>query len=372
MPPAERPGRHQKINQPKVAFQHIKNIEIVGLAGCVPSNIQENASLNLFQNNGELNKFVETTGVERRRIVSPGVCASDLCYHAAERLIGELNWEKDEIDCLVFVSGTPDYLHPATACILQGRLGLPQECMSLDITMGCSGWVYGLSIIASAVAAGRFRKALLLVGDTTSMTKSPKDKSTYPLFGDAGTATALVYKEGAQGIMTHLATDGTGYRAIIVEDGGARNPFSADSLKEKEYGPGIVHNRLHTHLDGMSVFSFGISKPPKSINALMQQFQLNKDEIDYFVFHQANKMMIDKIIKKLNIPAEKTPLVLKDFGNTSSSSIPLVMVSRMKDAMNGSRDKSLKIMACGFGVGLSWGSVFFTLQNACCCDMIEL
>jgi len=361
---------HQNLS--KVAFQHIKDVEIVGLAACVPSGAEENANLDLFAGPQEYKKFVETTGVERRRLGGPGICASDLCYQAADRLITELNWKKEEIDCLVFVSGTPDYVHPATACILQSRLGLPSECMSFDISLECSGWVYGISIIASLVSTSKFRKVLLLAGDTVNVNKNPKLKNIYPLFGDAGTATALVYKEGAQGIMAHMATDGDNYRAIIMEDGGARNPFNEESLKVREFEPGVHRTRLHVYMDGMSVFSFGITKPPKSVRALLEQFQLDKDEIDYFVFHQANQALNDKIGNKLKLPKEKTPGILKNFGNTSTASIPLTMVLRMKDAMNHGGDQRLNVVACGFGAGLSWGSVFFGLQNAYCCDLIEI
>lgn len=356
-----------------MAFQKIDNVEIVGLAACVPADTVENSELDVFENETEYRKFVEFTGVERRHITKIGVnCASDFCLHSAEQLIEELNWNKEEIDCLVFVSHSPDYKYPATACILQSKLGLSQECMSFDVSLGCSGWVYGLSIIASIISSGKIEKALLLSGDTASFSKSRKDKGTYPLFGDSGSATALIYKEGADGIVTHLGTNVKNHKAIIIEDGGGRNPVTSESLIEREYEQGIFRNRLQTHMDGMSVFSFGISTAPKSVNALLNKFQIDKNAIDYFVFHQANLKMNQIIQKKLSIPDEKVPYVLKDYGNTSSGSIPLAMVVQLNDEINNSNLKKLNMIACGFGVGLSWGSAYFSLHSAICCDLIEI
>jgi len=355
-----------------MAIQEIKSVEICGLSACVPSMIEENSELDIFSNQDEVNKFIENTGVERRRVAGKNECASDLCYKAAEHLIDKLGWEKEEIECLVFVSHGPDYRYPATACVLQSRLGLPQSCMSLDISLGCSGWVYGLSVLGSIVSASKFKKALLLVGDVTTAAKSKKDKSTYPLFGDAGSATAISFREGAYGFRTHMGTDGKNYRAIMVEDGGSRNRVTKDSLVEREYEPGVIRNKLQTRMDGMSVFSFGITKAPKSVKELLSNFDIDKSSIDYYVFHQANLMMNRRIQIKLGIPDQKYPYALKDFGNTSSGTIPLTMVSELRDAINTTNQHPLQIVACGFGVGLSWGSVYFTLENAVCCELLEL
>lgn len=355
-----------------MAYQQIKNIKIAGFAASVPKNIQENASLGIFKNPTEYQAFVATTGVERRRVAPKEMCASDLCLASAEKLISELGWQKNDIECLVFASHSPDYLSPATACILQNRLGLTQECLSFDMALGCSAWVYGLATVGSIVSAGKIRKALLLTGDTTTRTKSPNDKSTYPLFGDAGSATAIEYAESTTGLVAHLSTDGSNYKAVIMEDGGHRNPFSTDSLIEREYEEGIKHNRLQTHLDGMSVFSFGITKAPQSIRALLTKYSVSTEHVDYLVLHQANRFMNEKIRKKIGFTPENTPSILRNFGNTSSASIPLTIVSELRNIINEDDHKSLQILACGFGVGLSWGSVLFSLSDAVCCDLIEL
>jgi 3-oxoacyl-[acyl-carrier-protein] synthase-3 len=162
-----------------------------------------------------------------------GLCASDLCVDAAQRLLKSLEWSTDSVDCLVFVTQTPDYLLPATSCIIQDRLGLKPNCYALDISLGCSGWVYGLSVVAALMESGVFKRALLLAGDTTSVTKSPQDRSTFPLFGDAGTATAIEYRENSGTMAFDFGTDGSGYEAIMIKDGGFAN---TSGLSYFDYG----------------------------------------------------------------------------------------------------------------------------------------
>jgi len=353
-----------------MAILHAKNVKIKGLAACVPSFREDNKILPLLGTQEDAARFIETTGIEYRHMVKDsGLCSSDLCYEAAEKLVAELGWVKEEIDCLIFVSQTPDYILPATSCILQQRLGLSLDCYAMDISLGCSGWVYGLSAISSLLSSGSMKKGLLLVGDTTTITKSARDKSTYPLFGDAGTATAIEYEEGADGIRFHMGTDGKGAGAIMIPDGGFRHFFDAQSLEYSEVEPGIFRNRLQSILDGPSVFTFGITKGPRSVNALIENFQLNRDEVDYYVFHQANMIMNEKIRTKLKIEPEKVPYSLNEYGNTSSSSIPLTIVSRLNEALGGSRKK---VLTCAFGVGLSWASAVFDTENLVCPPVIEL
>jgi 3-oxoacyl-[acyl-carrier-protein] synthase-3 len=352
-----------------MAYQKIKQVRISGIAACVPGKSEENKSLSFFSRPGDYERFVATTGIERRRLAEAGVCTSDLCYVAAQKLIDELGWEKSEIGCLVFVTQTPDYVLPATSCILQERLGLSKDTMAMDISLGCSGWVYGLTTIASLVAQGSMRKALLLVGDTVSVTKSSKDKTTYPMFGDAGTATALEFDPEAPDIDACLFTDGGRHEVIMIRDGGYRHPFSSDSLVEREYENGGIRNNLQSYLDGTSVFTFGISQAPQCVSRLLSHCGIAGNDVDLYVFHQANLLMNEKIRMKMKIPPEKVPYVLKDFGNTSSASIPLALVVKEAAAL---RSRSLQIVACGFGVGLSWGAVHFKTDSVVCCDLLEL
>lgn len=347
-----------------MAFQEIKNVEIKGISACVPQHVEDNRNSKIIGSNEDIEKFIESTAILKRHTVSDsGLCSSDLCVKAAQDLIKELGWSLDEIDALVFVTQTPDYQLPATSSILQDRLGLSNECFSIQISLGCSGWVYGLSTLSALLSTGSMKKGLLLVGDTVTMTKSPLDKSTYPLFGDAGTATAIEYKEVADGIKFHTGTDGSGYKSIIIEDGGYRNPFSYDSLEVKERESGIFRNNLQSHLNGTDVFVFGITKAPKSIKALVEKYNISIESIDYLLLHQANKMMNDKIRKKVGVEESKVPYSLSEYGNTSSCSIPLTIVSQLREEV---KEKNKKYLACGFGVGLSWGTAYFETENLCC------
>ena len=346
----------------------VNDIAIKGISCCVPKNTEHNIDLELITQE-EIKKFMEVTGVEERRIASREMSASDLCCEAAEQLISNLNWQKEEIEILVFVSQTGDYLLPISAGILQDRLGLSTQCMAFDVPLGCSGYVYGISIIAGMMKTAGLKKGLLLAGDTISKIVSKTDKSTLPLFGDAGSATAFEIDEKAGTLFFDLGTDGSGYKTIIIPDGGARNRINEDSLKVNKIEEGISRNSCDLVLDGMDVFSFGISQGPKTVNKLIEKFAIDKEKIDYFIFHQANMMMNKMIAKKLKLPVEKVPYSLKHFGNTSSATIPLTIVSELKEQV---LNQSSNLLMCGFGVGLSWGTMLVEDVKIECLDLIEL
>jgi len=346
----------------------VNSISIKGISCCVPKNMERNIDLDILTQE-EIQKFVEATGVEERRIATKEICTSDLCCEAAEKLIKDLNWQKEEIEILVFVSQTADYILPVSAAILQDRLGLSTNCIAFDVPLGCSGYVYGISIIAAMMKATGLKKGLLLAGDTSSKLLSKTDKSTVPLFGDGGSTTAFEFDENADDLFFDLGTDGSGYKTIMINDGGSRNRINADSLLYQTISPGIERNACQLVLDGMDVFSFGISQAPKTVNKLIEKFELDKESINHFVFHQANLMMNKMIVKKLKLPVEKVPYSLKEFGNTSSATIPLTIVAELKnDLTNTTKD----LILCGFGVGLSWGTAKIRLQNAVISDLIEI
>lgn len=350
-----------------MSFISIDNVKISGVSACVPAEVEEVLGLPVFNDEDALN-FIKSTGVERRRKSNELTTSADLCLKASETLINDLNWNKQEIDCLIFASQTPDYILPATSAILQDKLGLSTSCYTLDISLGCSGWVYALSVISSLMSHGTIKKGLLLSGDTILKMCSPKDKSTYPLFGDAGTATAIEYSNDKNDrIHFSFNSDGEGYDAIIVKDGGYRNPVTISSFKNEDISEGIERNKLDIALNGMDVFSFGISRAPESVRSLVENYELNLDGVDYFIFHQANKFMNEKIRRKLRLTEEKVPYSLKDFGNTSCASIPLTMVSQMRGDLE---NKELSHISCGFGVGLSWGSCYFKTNKIICPELI--
>ncbi len=352
-----------------MAFLSFPNVRIAGFAAGVPQNIASNlhpSKDDVVSSKYSPEDFVKSTGVLERRI-SNVLTASDLCYAAAEKLIADLGWNKLEIEALIFVSQRPDYILPATACILQDRLGLSKECYTADISLGCSGWVYGLSTVASLLSSGMIKKGLLLCGDAKDRFKA-SSLFLDPLFGCAGTVTAIEYSEGNKGFDFHFGTDGSGFDAIIVPDGGARNPFSPESLDPVEID-GKQQCRLVSRMKGMDVFSFGISTAPKSIKKLAEHFGFEFNQADYFVFHQANMKMLDMIAKKLKIPKEKVPTSLYNFGNTTSASIPMTIVSQLKGKIE---KEQTKFICCGFGVGLSWGTVAFETDTVVVSDLVEV
>ena len=344
-----------------MAFLEFKNVRIAGISAGVPKRVVSNLELENLSKDYDNVAFVELTGVKERRIAD--LTTSDLCIPAAEKLLEDLQWDKKEIDALIFVSQNSDYIEPATACIVQDKLGLSKDCYAMDIALGCSGWVYGLSSAVSLMVNGDIKRSLLLVGDG-------KRRAVYddPLFGFAGAVTALEYKDGAEGFKFHFGTDGSGYDAIIIPDGGARNPFSIDSLKMEEI-EGKNYHRLQNRMKGMDVFSFGITTAPKSIKQLSNHYGFDYLAADFYVFHQANMKMNGMIAKKLKLSPEKVPSCMYEFGNTSSASIPLTIVTQLKGKIE---NKSTKFICCGFGVGLSWGTVAFTAENMLISELVEV
>lgn len=347
----------------------ISNVKLVGLSSAVPKKGETNAGLNQFDK-FDMAKLSKVTGIEERRIADASICTSDLCLKAAEVLINDLNWEKSDIDVLVFVTQTPDYILPATSSIIQHKLGLSNSCLTLDISSGCSGYINGVITIGKLLQNGNLKKGLLLVGDTISKICNKKDKSTYPLFGDAGTATAFEWDDTAPNMYANIFSDGSGFEAIIVRDGGYRHPFSSTSLEECSVDNGINRSKKDLMLCGMDVFTFGISRAPQCINSLLENFKIEKDSIDFFIFHQANKLMNDTIRKKLKLQSCKVPTSLARFGNTSSASIPLTINVSLKTQLG--INKVSNLILCGFGVGLSWGSIFLKSEGAIICDLIEM
>jgi len=351
-----------------MAYLSFPNVELRGISACVPKIVDDNRTTRLIPDE-ERDNLIETTGVVQKRITPPHLCSSDLCYKAADKLIEDLGWDRSTIEALVFVTQTPDYIVPSTACILQEKLGLSKECIAFDANLGCSGWVYGMNIVASFVSNGSVKRALLLCGDTVTRTQSNRDKTSFPLFGDAGSSSAVEYCENASGFKFHLGTDGSGYDAILIPDGGFRNPVTEDSLKFIDYGEGKVMTGLHARMDGMSVFSFAISKAPKSIKGLCEKYGIDIATVDFFALHQANKIICETIRKKLKVDVNRVPYSLDLFGNSASATIPVTLVSKKRHELQNTKQK---FIGCGFGVGLSWGSVYLESERICVPELIEI
>lgn len=344
-----------------MSFLTIEKVKMVGLAACVPPTVEENLTLPIFTDKSEAEKVIASTGIERKRVVKPGTTASDLTYQAITKLLNQIEWSADSVDALIYVCTSRDYIAPITSAILQNRLGFRKDCYCLDLPLGCSGWVYGMSNLSSLLSHGQLKRGLLVCAETNSLNRSPKDKTVKPLFGDAATVTALEYDENwTHPLQFSFGVDGSGYKAVWTEFGGTRNPITPEAIEEKEIEPGVIRKGIDMVVNGMDVFSFAIKVPPRSLQEFVDHFEIDVNKIDYLFLHQANKFIDDRIRKKMKMPEEKVPLCLQDFGNTNSASIPLAMVAcKAEELQNG----TYECLGCGFGVGLAWGCIHYTVEN---------
>lgn len=326
-------------------YSELKDIRVIGMAAAV-SNTWDSVREKSDEGEAIINKFIKTTGVEGRYSASPKQCTSDFCYAAAEKVLAEKGINRDEIGVLVFVTQTSDYGIPATACVLQNRLGLSKSCICFDVNLGCSGFTYGMTILGSLLMCTQSKYGLLLAGDTSAREKSQKVRrkvghSAELLFGDSGTAT-LVEKQPTAPILVSSHTDGTGYQAIISPYGGFRH---ADRPEGEVPG---------TRMDEIAVFNFATSEATAQINDYMSVTGTTPDDYDCLVLHQANLMIMKRIGKKTAFPMEKVLVSLNKFANTSSSSIPITLVYKYGEEES---EKTINALCCGFGVGLSWSTI---------------
>lgn len=339
----------------------LRHVAIRGISCVVPANPVGNEQF--VDRFGEgVEKFAKMTGVTRRCIALPSQTASDLSYVAVKDLFAAGKATPEEIDALIFVSQTPDYILPATACVLHHRLGLKKECLAFDINLGCSGFVYGLFMAGSLCHRDGIRKVLFCGGDTISKVVSPTDKSAAMLFGDGGFATLLAYTETDDNPLHYLyGTDGAGFKNIIIPSGHQRN--KKGSREVREFGDGILRSDFDLYMDGTEVFNFTISEVPAAIKRLMGQAGRTTENTDMLVLHQANMFILRQIAKMTKIPMEKVPVTIDRFGNTSVASIPLTLC----DALATNTDQaSRRVVLAGFGVGLSWGVISLKVSPDCC------
>ena len=338
-----------------MARWEIKNVRVTGVAAAVPRNVVYTTDFDFFTPE-EAGVFNNTVGIKQRHIAPEDVCASDLCFAAAEQLLADLKWERESVDVLIFESVTGDYKTPPTSCLLQDRLGLSEDCFAMDIPMGCCGCMYAITTGGNLLSSGNVKRALLLIGDTALRMGSMKDKSRVPLFGDCGTAMALEYDPTASDIVVDFHTYGKGYEALMTPHGGFRHPVTKESFEYEDFGNGIIRAPLHTLINGMNVFSFAISKPPRSIETFITDYGIDRErDVDYFLIHQANKMIVDRIVKKLKLPLEKVPYNLEEFGNLGGASIPSLMVTRLREQL---MEGGKSLLMSSFGLGLTWGTMW--------------
>jgi 3-oxoacyl-[acyl-carrier-protein] synthase-3 len=270
--------------------------------------------------------------------------------------MGKLSWEPSSIDALILFTQTPDYAVPATACVLQHRLGLSEDCIAFDVNLGCSAYVYGIWLAATMISTQNINRVLLLVGDTSNYGINQNDSATAMIFGDGGSATALERAEG-KSVKYFLKTKGSGFKSIMVPAGHARSR-SRTNIEGSEY---------ELAMSGSDIFSFTISDIPRTVKSFMSQYNIDKDDVDMYVFHQANLFILKHVTKKLGIPMEKVAVSIDRYGNTSGESIPLTLV----DTLGAEKSKEpIKLFLCGFGVGLSWGGIYLEIDRSICLPMI--
>ena len=316
-----------------------------------PADIMANEQLAAEFPEWTAERIEKKLGILARHIAGPNECASDLGVAAAQKLFADGKCNPDDIDYLLFCTQSPDFLLPTTACLLQNRLGLPQSIGALDYNLGCSGFVYGLGMAKGLIETGQAKNVLLITAETYSKYMHPSDKGVRTLFGDGATATwiAGVGKGEPGGLGPFVyGTDGSGGGALIVRKGGARERAGAQQTSGKNLFPDE-----YLYMDGGAVFNFTLRVVPSSMNAAIEKAGLTLEQVDLFVFHQANQFMLEHLQNKCKIPPEKFYVCMKNYGNTVSSTIPIALKHAELD---GRVSRGSKVLITGFGVGLSWAT----------------
>lgn len=337
----------------------LEGVAVRGIAAALPRNRQSTGDCPSFKSAEEAARFAKTIGIRERRVATDRQCASDLCAFAADALLNRLSWNRAGIGLAVMVTQGPDYSIPATAILLQHRLGLSVNTIAFDINLGCSAFPFGLAQVASMMCGLGIQRGLLMIGDVSSRGCNVKDPSSYPLFGDAGSAVALELDSAAGSLQFDLHSDGSGGEAICAKSYGlaGRHPVGPRSLEVRPTGDdGYLRNDLNTRLKGAEIFSFSIREASASISAVLDAAGQTPQDIDVLVLHQANKMINDLICRKAGFGADRVISSLEYFGNTGSASIPVTLCSNSERL-----EQVTRVLACGFGVGLSWGSVLLEL-----------
>lgn len=352
-----------------MAYLQYEGVGITAMSAAVPHRVVKGREYTEVFSQEEANEIVDKTGIEERRFADVETCSSDLCFAAAEKLIADNNINKEEIDLLVFISQTPDYRMPATSCTLQHRLGLSNSTIAFDITLGCSAFMYGLSVVYGMMERSGLRKALLLDGETRSKVYSPRDRRSAFLFGDGGVA-ALIERDSKFGKSTFsLNTDGSRADLIMIPAGGYRKMSSAETVVERvidEYGN--MRSEEQGYMRGGDVFNFVIREIPRDIKNTVAYAEKDINAFDYVVFHQANNFINSYIAKKMKLNTEKIPSTIAKFGNTSSVSVPLTIVSELQGKLNGKKE----LLLTAFGVGMTWATGIVPFVDCKISDIVEV
>ena len=347
-----------------MSFFFFDNIAISGISAAVPKIIRRTEDLYAVYGKDTIEKFLKATGIKEVHVSAKNQTASDLGFVAAKKLLKQKNVSRDDIGLLIFGAHSFDYRRPATACVLHKRLKLTEKCAAFDVNLGCSAFVYSIQIAASMMQNSNIQKALVITGETVSKLANPRDRSVALMFGDAGCAILLEKKKAK--MSGSLYTDGNGFKAIIAPAGGFRNLDA--SKTEFIFSDGIIRNLYNIWMNGTDVFAFSITTVPKAIDIYMKKVGTNVDSYDYFILHQANYLIQNHILKKLNIPDLKAPISFDRYGNTSAASIPLTLCDAFGHE---TENRHISFLSCGFGVGLSWGVLATEISTADVFPIVE-
>ena len=352
-----------------MAILSFNGVGITAMAGAVPKQVIDNYKYTNFFSEDQVKAVVDKVGVFERRFADKNTCSSDLCCAAAEKLLKDNDINREEIDLLVFISQTPDYRMPATSITLQYRLGLTNSCIAFDINLGCSAFMYGLSCVYGLMQTGNIRKALILDGETRSKVYSPRDRRSAFIFGDGGIAALVERNEKFGESFFSLNSDGSRAELIMIPAGGYRKMSSAETVVEKvidEYGN--MRSEEQGYMKGDQVFNFVIREIPRDIKRTLQYAGMTNEDFDYIVFHQANNFINSYIAKKMKLDLTKIPHTIEKYGNTSSVSVPLTIVSELKGKLEGKKT----LLLSAFGVGMTWATGIVPFIDTKISDIVEV
>ncbi len=325
---------------------------IKAVASYLPKKVEVNTA----------NRITKKIGINSRHVVEGEECASDLAFHAAEKLLADYSIDRKLIDFVILCTQSPDFFLPTTACILQNRLGLSTECGALDFNQGCSGFVYGLSMAKGLIETRQANNVLLLTAETYSKYIHPEDQTVRPIFGDAGAATLIsAEKSEVDGLHSfHFGTDGSGAKHLIVPAGASRNPAFRTSVKEHVDKYSNRRTNYHLYMNGSAIIDFALDAVPETVSKILDKADIKKEQVDYFIFHQANKFMLKLLQQKCDLQGAPYWNHVETTGNTVSCTIPLAIEALIRE-----KDPSelSTVMVLGFGVGLSWAGCLVDLSH---------
>jgi 3-oxoacyl-[acyl-carrier-protein] synthase-3 len=344
----------------------LENVRWAGLAAAVPA-YAEDVLDSPWETLMARRRFSEASGIRWRHLCPHGLFFSDLALAAARRLLEELGWDRKEVSALVLVTQSGDLAYPATACILQHHLGLSTNCAAFDINLGCSGFPYGLLVAGRLLGSSPGAKALLLVGDAAGKPNPASPQA--PMFGDAAAAVALECRAGGPPMDFSLHTDGAGWDCIMERRPGGKPGLEPLAFSTCTDAAGFVQVNSQYQMKGEDVFNFAVRVVPGAVREALRRSGWGEEEVDAFVFHQASRLINENIRTSLGLDQAKTPSTLENFGNTSSATIPLTMVDRLGPRL---RESTLRLLMCGFGVGLSWGTLTCELGPIVCPSLLEV